>query len=160
MSHVGRIHKRYPLNASVPNPPGANGCRFHGRAKSAAVSAPALKPCCVAWGARPKPRPASAANMSKRGLSARLYAPNQTLIMVNTQLPQGILGGGNEARLDWRSGPELDLRQLKKQTARLLSQTGGRIAVRLAGALRLKLQELMPGADRPTAASDAADAAP
>src|SRR6476659_7979219 len=27
--------------------------------------------------------------MSKRGLSARLYAPNQTLIMVNTRLPTG-----------------------------------------------------------------------
>jgi len=29
LRHVGRIHKRYPLNASVPNPPGAIDCRFH-----------------------------------------------------------------------------------------------------------------------------------
>jgi hypothetical protein len=32
--------------------------------------------------------------MSKQGLSARLYAPNQTLIMVNGRLPQGILSRG------------------------------------------------------------------
>ena len=45
---------------------------------------------CVAWEARPKPRLASPANVSKRGLSARPYATNQTLIMVNARLPQGI----------------------------------------------------------------------
>jgi hypothetical protein len=31
--------------------------------------------------------------MSKRGLSVRLCASNQTLIMVNTRLPKGILAG-------------------------------------------------------------------
>jgi len=45
-------------------------------------------------GGPPKPRPASPANMSKRGLFARHYAPNQTLIMVNRRLPKGNLAGG------------------------------------------------------------------
>ena len=52
----------------------------------------------VAWGARPKPGPASPANMSKRGLSARHYVPNQTLIMVNARLPKGNLAAGNQGR--------------------------------------------------------------
>src|SRR4030088_78408 len=43
---------------------------------------------------RLKPRPASPANMSKRGLRARLYAPNQTLIMVNAPLPAEDFGDG------------------------------------------------------------------
>ena len=60
-----------------------------------AASASARALLSVAWEARPKPRPASPANVSKRGLSARLYAPNQTLIMVNTRLPKGILTAGN-----------------------------------------------------------------
>ena len=47
----------------------------------------------VAWGARPKPGPDSPANVSKRGLSARHYVPNQTLIMVNARLPKGNLAG-------------------------------------------------------------------
>jgi hypothetical protein len=33
--------------------------------------------------------------MSKRGLFARHNASNQTLIMVNTRLPMGILAPGN-----------------------------------------------------------------
>src|SRR6266566_2859041 len=41
-------------------------------------------------GGPPKPGPASAANMSKQGLSARHYAPNLTPIMVNARLPKGI----------------------------------------------------------------------
>jgi hypothetical protein len=49
----------------------------------------------VAWGARPKPGPDSPANVSKRGLSARHYAPNQTLIMVNARLPKGYLVAGS-----------------------------------------------------------------
>jgi hypothetical protein len=49
----------------------------------------------VAWGARPKPGPDSPANVSKRGLSARHYVPNQTLIMVNARLPKGNLAAGN-----------------------------------------------------------------
>src|ERR1700730_12122897 len=59
-------------------------------APTARGQALALKPCSVAWEARPKPRPASPANMSKRVLSARLYATNQTLIMVNRRLPRGL----------------------------------------------------------------------
>src|SRR5216683_3319284 len=66
LSHVGRIHKRYPLNASVPNPPGANGCRFHSRAPDAAANANAGALLCR-MGGPPKPRLASAANMSKQG---------------------------------------------------------------------------------------------
>ncbi len=50
----------------------------------------------VAWGARPKPGPDSPANVSKRGLSARHYVPNQTLIMVNARLPKGYLAAGNQ----------------------------------------------------------------
>ena len=52
----------------------------------------------VAWGARPKPGPASPANVSKRGLSARLYVPNQTLILVNARLPKDNLTAGNQGR--------------------------------------------------------------
>src|SRR5258708_6858873 len=52
----------------------------------------------VAWGARPKPGPDSPANVSKRGLSARHYVPNQTLIMVNARLPKGNLAAGNPGR--------------------------------------------------------------
>src|ERR1700722_5477155 len=56
-----------------------------------AQQAPAREPSFfVAWEARPKPRPASPANVSKRGLSARLYATNQTLIMVKARLPTWI----------------------------------------------------------------------
>src|SRR6266849_7803538 len=46
LSHVGRIHKQYPLNAIVPNPPGANGCRFYSRAPGAAVGASAKAFLC------------------------------------------------------------------------------------------------------------------
>src|SRR3984885_2581163 len=59
-----------------------------------ARQAPAREPCLVSHGrARPKPWPASPANVSKRGLSARLYAPNQTLIMVKARLPKRISPG-------------------------------------------------------------------
>jgi len=54
----------------------------------------------VAWGARPKPGPASPANVSKRGLSARLYVPNQTLILVNARLPKGNSTAGNRGKPD------------------------------------------------------------
>src|SRR6478752_10159928 len=40
-----------------------------------------------------KPRLASPANVSKRGLSARPYASHQTPIVVNTRLPKEILTG-------------------------------------------------------------------
>ena len=59
----------------------------HSCAPGAAITASARALLCR-MGGPPKPRPASAANMSKRGLSARLYAPNQTLIMVNARLPK------------------------------------------------------------------------
>src|SRR5215470_3559708 len=42
--------------------------------------------------------PASPANMSKRGLFARLYVPNQTLIIVKTRLPKENLIGRKEGR--------------------------------------------------------------
>jgi hypothetical protein len=53
----------------------------------AAVSACARALLCR-LGGPPKPEPASPANMSKRGLFARLYPSNQTLIMVNARLPK------------------------------------------------------------------------
>ena len=52
----------------------------------------------VAWGARRKPGPASPANMSKRGLSARHSVPNQTLSLVNFRLPKGNVAAGNQGR--------------------------------------------------------------
>src|SRR3984957_6611863 len=62
-----------------------------------AQQAPAREPSFfVAWEARPKPRPASPANVSKRGLSARLYATNQTLIMVKARLPTWISPAAND----------------------------------------------------------------
>ena len=79
-------------------PPGANGCRFHSRASGAAICASARASLGVAWGARRKPGPASPANMSKRGLSARHSVPNQTLSLVNFRLPKGNPAAGNRGR--------------------------------------------------------------
>src|SRR6185503_10381181 len=79
-------------------PPGAIGCRFHSRASGAALCASAKAALGVAWGARRKPGPASPANMSKRGLSARHSVPNQTLILVNFRLPKGNPTAGNQGR--------------------------------------------------------------
>ena len=79
-------------------PPGANGCRFHSRASGAAICASARAALGVAWGARRKPGPASPANMSKRGLSARHSVPNQTLSLVNFRLPKGNPTAGNRGR--------------------------------------------------------------
>jgi len=79
-------------------------------------------------GGPPKPRLASPANMSKRGLSARHYASNQTLITVNTRLPMKNLKAGN----DGGPTPELFRKWLSasiNKTARLRSQTGGFVAV-------------------------------
>ncbi|SDT42864.1 hypothetical protein SAMN05444158_6006 [Bradyrhizobium canariense] len=70
--------------------------------------------------------------MSKQGLSARLYASNQTLIMVKTELPQGILAaskGGSGAR------PIKGVQSPKNKAAQLLSQMGGGVAVRLYGGI-------------------------
>jgi hypothetical protein len=61
--------------------------------------------------------------MSKRGLSARLYAANQTLIMVNTGLPKGFwLGNGGGRLAEIR--PKLAFRAPKYKTAHLLSRDG------------------------------------
>jgi len=49
----------------------------------------------VAWEARRSLALHSPANMSKRGLFARLYAPNQTLIRVKTRLPKQNPDRGN-----------------------------------------------------------------
>src|ERR1700730_8336663 len=98
-------------------------------APTARGQALALKPCSVAWEARPKPRPASPANMSKRGLSARLYAPNQTLIMVNRRLPSGLDCG--KLRTDDRiRGPSPNL---SGQPAPAQAGTGSGQWVRRAG---------------------------
>src|SRR5262249_42432540 len=50
-------------------------------------------------GGPPKPwGPASPVNMSKRGLSARLYASDQTPVRVKTRLPKRNLAGERQAR--------------------------------------------------------------
>src|SRR5262245_14918643 len=72
-----------------------NGCPFHSRASGAAICASAKATFGVAWGARRKPGPASPANVSKRGLSARHCVPNQTLSLVNFRLPKRNLKTGN-----------------------------------------------------------------
>jgi hypothetical protein len=72
--------------------------------------------------------------MSKQGLSARLYASNQTLIMVKAELLQGILAaskGGNLAEGGREPGP-------KHKTAHLLETDGRLGAVRLMEALDLR----------------------
>jgi len=83
-----------------------------------------------------KPRLASPANVSKRGLSARPYASHQTPIVVNTRLPKEILTG--PSRQDGRLGRPMDPTGPQIKAARLLSQTGGSVAVRNVGALRLQ----------------------
>ncbi len=88
------------------NLPGATGCRFHSRASGAAIMRQRESLIGVAWGARPKPGPASPANVSKRGLFARLYVPNQTLILVNARLPQGDSTTGNRGRPGGYEGEE------------------------------------------------------
>src|SRR6202022_2622503 len=101
LRHVGRIHEQCPLNVSqILREPNASGAVAAGSAaaRKARREAPAREPGCGAWGARPKPRPASPANVSKRGLSARPYATNQTLIMVNVRLPKGILAARKVGR--------------------------------------------------------------
>src|ERR1700748_3788549 len=50
-------------------------------------------------GAPPKPWPASPANMSKQGLSTRLYVPNQTLITVKAELPKKILAAAKRRQV-------------------------------------------------------------
>jgi len=48
------------------------------------------RPRSITWEARPKPGLASPVNVSKQGLSARLFATNQTPTVVNVRLPKGI----------------------------------------------------------------------
>jgi hypothetical protein len=71
--------------------------------------------------------------MSKRGLTARLYVANQTLILVNMRLPKGILAAANAAI----KGRQLakDAAGRHNKTAHLRVQTGGLFAFRLMGAL-------------------------
>src|SRR5215475_3521785 len=91
-----------------PKSSGANGCRLYSRAVSAAVSLHER-----AWSGRmggpPKPGGLhSPVNMSKRGLFARLFASNQTLIRVKMRLPKHNLAGrrqGRSASCRGRNGP-------------------------------------------------------
>ena len=145
---------RYPLNASVPNPPGAIGCPLPRTRTAASVRANAL---FCRMGGPPKPRPASAANMSKRGLSARLYAPNQTSNMVNAGLPKGNLaaakGGRGVDRLLQNRTPNKQNRPSAYRRRAAFSPQ-----VRWAMRPRLSLSDferLMPGADHPRAAVSA-----
>jgi hypothetical protein len=63
--------------------------------------------------------------MSKRGLSARHYASNQTLIMVNTRLPKGILAAGNAGGRMAEFFRNRSVLAAESKTARLRVQTGG-----------------------------------
>jgi hypothetical protein len=80
--------------------------------------------------ARPKPGPEFPVNMSKRGLPARLSAPNQTLTMVNARLPKGNLPAASDAAKT-RGGKFSDIagdEDRKNKTARLPEQMGGSVA--------------------------------
>ena len=72
-------------------------------------SKPARESLVCRMGGPPKPcGPASPVNMSKRGLFARLHAPNQTLTRVKTWLPNRNLAGKTQARsasYKGRNGP-------------------------------------------------------
>src|SRR4051794_19501032 len=128
-----------------------------------------------------KPRLASAANMSKRGLSARLYAPNQTLTMVNTPLPTTDFGlekasprlwrlsaerrPGNGCRRASPSPPAVEhyrRQQPRKQNRPSAFANGRSSRHRVYRTLRLRLNfHVMFGAGRrKAAASDADDAVP
>jgi len=91
-----------------------------------------------------KPRLASPANVSKRGLSARPYASHQTPIVVNTRLPKEILTAPSR-RVGALGRPMVPFPGPQIKTARLLSQTGGSVAVRIVGALRLQANRKTSG---------------
>ena len=65
-------------------------------ARQARRYAPAREPHWCRMGPVQSQGPDSSANVSKRGLFARHYVPNQTLIMVNARLPKGNLAAGNQ----------------------------------------------------------------
>src|SRR5947208_2714204 len=67
--------------------------------KSAAVSASAGAVMLSHGRPVQKPRLASPANVSKRGLSARPYASQQTPIVVNVRLPKRILAAAIQGRI-------------------------------------------------------------
>src|ERR1035437_7494908 len=79
-------------------------------------------------GGPPKPGPASPANMSKRGLSARLYDPNQTLIMVNGRLPQENLVRGKCREPKPLGGPGSAFRGGQKSNPSVIRQRPDRVA--------------------------------
>ena len=76
--------------------------------------------------------------MSKRGLFARSYPANPTLIMVKVWLPKGILvaaKGGNEMTEAFQ---ETGIQTPHKAKPPICWQMGGHVAVRFVGALRLR----------------------
>src|SRR5439155_12574235 len=97
-SHVGGIHERYPLNASVPIFSGSKWLPVpQPRVGRGDLRQRESRSWCR-MGARRKPGLASPANMSKRGLPARHSVPNQTLSLVNFRLPKGNPAAGNPGR--------------------------------------------------------------
>ena len=74
--------------------------------------------------------PAFPANMSKQGLSARLYAPNQTPIVVKAELLQGILAASKGGRSGRGAG---NMTPPKCKTAHLRGQMGGQVPLVLGG---------------------------
>src|SRR5262249_41492732 len=90
-SGIGKI----PSTQCVPNPPEQVAAGSHGPPVRRRREACTKEPGLVAGEARRSLGLHSPVNMSKRGLFARLYAPNQTLIRVKTRLPKGNPDGGN-----------------------------------------------------------------
>src|ERR1700733_15340136 len=79
-----------------------------------------------------KPRPASPANVSKRGLFARPYPHNQALIMVNVWLPKGILAAANGGNGTGRARG-IGFQTPYQAKPPICGQMGGRVAVRFVG---------------------------
>src|ERR1700744_4284992 len=109
----------------------------------------------MAWEARRSLALHSPANMSKRGLFARLYAPNQTLIRVKTRLPKGILdrGNGGPARVWQRQNPGFGPKTTNRPPA--VSQAGGSCRQEVGGGSMIRksggrfCEKIMPNKKNP-----------
>src|ERR1700746_33412 len=91
-------------------------------ARSGAAKACTREPDLVAWEARRSLGPASPVNMSKRGLSLRLYPSNQTLIRVKTRLPKENFAPGNAGRSSPYSQREIRVPRRGTQNRQLPDQ--------------------------------------
>src|ERR1700761_3606512 len=105
-----------------PKSPGAIGCGLPRPRVRRGRQACTKEPDLVAWEARRSLGLHSPANMSKRGLFARLYAPNQTLIRVKTWLPKQNPDGGNGGPARAWEQRKCEIWGPKRRTARLRSR--------------------------------------